>query len=163
MPDIFGLLIAGFGSIDTTEGTSSRDFIPLLNPNVEVLFGVNSWLSLGGSLAVGYASAESVLDTSGVVNKSMKTLYPTLTFAAQTQYFSSGRFAMYGSWGLGVMAVYAQQRSQEEGVGNNTSFAATLMGNAYPLCFSYGNTGEVAGFVELGWGAKGIVNVGIRF
>lgn len=159
-PDFVGLLVAGLGSIDTTEGTSSQEFIPLINPNVEVLYGVSDWCSLGGSMAMGYSAAKSVFDVTGEVNRSSSAFYNTLCLSAQTRYFRRGNFAMYGSWGVGLCALYAMQRSAD-GNTNNNNFAATFMANAYPLCFEMGE--KVSCFVEVGWGAKGIVNVGVNF
>lgn len=162
LPDVVGSLVAGLGSIDTTEGTENEDFVTLLNPNVEAHYGINDWLSVGGSFALGYASAKSVFEETQVVNKSAKVIYPTLAVVADTRYFVSNNFAMYGSWGLGAMGLYLQQRGEGTG-GNNDGFAVSLMGNIYPLCFSFGKQNRVAGFVEVGWGAKGICNIGIEF
>lgn len=156
IPDFVGALMVGLGSIDTTEGTTSHSFVPLLNPNVEVHYGINDWLSLGGSLTVGYASAKSTFDDTGVLNKSIVAIYPTLCFSAQTRYFSSGKFSMYGSWGVGAMMLVGNQVTEDS---TNNQFGIAPMGNAYPLCFSYG--GDLGGFLEAGWGAKGLVNIGI--
>ena len=156
IPDFVGALMVGLGSIDTTEGTTSHSFVPLLNPNVEVHYGINDWLSLGGSLTVGYASAKSTFDNTGVLNKSIVAIYPTLCFSAQTRYFSSGKFSMYGSWGVGAMMLVGNQITDNS---SNNQFGIAPMGNAYPLCFSYG--GDLGGFLEAGWGAKGLVNIGI--
>lgn len=156
IPDFVGALMVGLGSIDTTEGTTSHSFVPLLNPNVEVHYGINDWLSLGGSLTVGYASAKSTFDDTGVLNKSIVAIYPTLGFSAQTRYFSSGKFSMYGSWGVGAMMLVGNQITDNS---SNNQFGIAPMGNAYPLCFSYG--GDLGGFLEAGWGAKGLVNIGI--
>lgn len=163
VPDFVGALVAGLGSIDTTEGTISQDFVPMINPNVEVLCSVNDWLELGASLSVGYASAKSVFEGTDKVNKSSMALYPTLCFGVDTRYFRSSRFSMYGSWGLGVCALYGQQRSADGSSADNDNFAVAPMGNFYPLCFSYGEADSVEGFLEIGWGAKGIFNVGLKF
>lgn len=160
LPDFMGLLVAGLGSMDSTEGTTNQDFTPLINPNVELVYGVNSWLSLGGSLSVGYASAKSVFEDTGAVNRSSMALYPSLMFAADTRYFSSGKFSMYGSWGVGAMALYSQQLYDGN---NNTQFTAALMGNVYPLCFALETADNLSAFLEIGWGAKGVFNLGVKF
>ena len=156
LPDFMGSLVAGLGSIDTTEGCENHSFIPMLNPNVEVHYGINDWLALGGSVAIGYAGAESRFVDTGDVNKSSKALYPTICLSAQTRYLSAGKFAMYGSWGVGVMVLVSNQKTSEN---TNTQVGFSPMANLYPLGFSYG--GETGGFVEAGWGAKGWVNVGV--
>ncbi|MBE6201134.1 MAG: hypothetical protein E7134_02975 [Rikenellaceae bacterium] len=157
-PDFVGALIAGLGSIDTTEGTSHKELTTLLNPNVEILYGVNDKWAWGCSLSAGYILSQSVFDDTGVVNKSASAFYPTLCLAAQTTYFRRGQFAMYGSWGFGVMAMVIEQKGTDVTAdGPNIAFAP--MGNVYPLSFSYG--GRTGGFAEIGWGAKGIVNLGI--
>ncbi|MBP3382395.1 MAG: hypothetical protein J6K78_00610 [Tidjanibacter sp.] len=159
LPDIIGALVAGLSTaFGNPEGTERQDFILLLNPNVEAHYGINDWLALGGSLTVGYSSAKSVFTDTGAMNKSASALYPSLMFSAKTQYFRSGAFAMYGSWGVGAMALAAKQWSADGNTSNN-NFAVAPMGNIYPLCFSYG--GRTGGFAELGWGAKGVVNVGV--
>ena len=159
VPDVVGALVAGLSTaFGNPEGAESQGFIPLLNPNIEVHYGINDWLALGGSLSVGYSSAKVVLTDTGALNKSASAFYPSLVFSAKTQYFRSGAFAMYGSWGVGAMALAAKQWSSD-GSNNNNSFGIMPMGNLYPLCFSYG--GRTGGFAELGWGAKGFANVGV--
>lgn len=158
LPDFVGALVVGLGSIDGTEGTTSHDFVPMLNPNVELLYGCNNWLSVGGTLSVGYASATSKFDDTGAVNKQAWALYPSLGVAAKTRYFQSGKFSMYGSWSLGVIVLMSEQ-SGAEITERGVNTAAVVMGNAYPLCFSYG--GDTGGFLEAGWGFKGIVNLGV--
>ena len=158
LPDFFGSLVAGLGSIDTAEGVKHQEFVPLLNPNVEVYCGINDWLALGGSVAVGYASAKSVFSETGVVNKSVEALYPTLCISVQTRYFSIGKFSMYGSWGAGVMMLISSQKTPEE---NNNQVGVIPMVNLYPLGLSYG--GDLGGFLEAGWGAKGFVNLGVYY
>lgn len=160
VPDFVGALVAGLGSMDTTEGTTSHDFIPLINPNIELVHGVNDWLSLGGYLSVGYASAESRFEATGTVNKSTEAFYPTLLFSAETRYFTSGLFSMYGSWGVGAMALFSQQLFEGD---TNTQFAVTPMANVYPLGFAFEVNHSLAAFLEIGWGAKGFFNVGVNF
>lgn len=158
LPDVVGGLLVGFGSIDSTNGVVISSFVPMFNPNIEVQYAVNDWLALGGSVAVGYASAKSVFSETGVVNKSVEALYPTLCFAAQTRYFSMGKFSMYGSWGAGVMMLISSQKTPEE---NNNQVGVIPMVNLYPLSLSYG--GDLGGFLEAGWGAKGFVNLGVYY
>lgn len=156
LPDVFGSLVAGLGSIDTTEGVEHKGFAPMLNPNVEVYCGINDWFALGGSLALGYMSFGSKFVETGALSKSSTALYPTLCIGAQTRYFSTGKFSMYGSWGAGVMALISNQKTPEE---NNIQVGVIPMVNLYPLSLSYG--GSTGGFLEAGWGAKGFVNVGV--
>ena len=158
LPDVVGGLLVGFGSIDSTNGVVISSFVPMFNPNIEVQYAVNDWLALGGSVAVGYASAKSVFSETGVVNKSVEALYPTLCISAQTRYFSSGKFAMYGSWGAGVMALISSQKTTES---SNDQVGVIPMVNLYPLGLSYG--GDLGGFLEAGWGAKGFVNMGVYY
>lgn len=160
VPDFVGALITGLGTIDTTEGTSSHDFIPLINPNIELVYGVNDWISLGGYLSVGYASAESRFEATGTVNKSTESFYPTLLFSAETRYFTSGWFSMYGSWGIGAMALFSQQLFEGD---TNTQFAVAPMANVYPLGFAFEVNHNLAAFLEIGLGAKGFFNVGVNF
>lgn len=158
VPDVMGALIAGLGTaFGNPEGSQREDFVPLLNPNIELHYGINNWFALGGSLSVGYSSAKSV-EAGGSVNKSATALYPSLMVSAKTTYLRSGAFSMYGSWGIGIMALMAEQWSVD-GSDNNNNFAIAPMGNLYPLGLSYG--GRTGGFLEAGWGAKGFVNVGI--
>ena len=158
LPDIVGVLIAGFGSIDTTEGTSSQAFAPLLNPNVEFHYGFNDWFALGGSLTTGLTSAKSTFEDSGATNKSVFALYPTLCVNAITTYFRSGKFSMYVSWGVGIMGLFSRQTGTDIS-DSSLQFGIVPMGNIYPLSFTYG--GRTGGFAELGWGAKGFVNLGV--
>lgn len=162
VPDFVGALVAGLGSIDSTEGVSRQEFAPLLDPNIEVLFNANDWLSLGASFLVGYSSTRTVFDDTGATSKSASAFYPSVIFTIDTRYASKGRFTVYGSWGIGAMAMWITQRSMD-GSTNNDNFAASTMGNVYPLCFSYKPGNSVSGYVELGWGAKGIVNIGVKF
>ena len=70
LPDIFGSLVAGLGSIDTTEGVEHKEFATMLNPNVEVYCGINDWFALGGSLALGYMSFGSKFVETGALQAS---------------------------------------------------------------------------------------------
>lgn len=159
LPDFVGALVAGLGSIDTTEGTKHKELTLLLNPNVEILYGCNDRFAVGLSASAGFIMSQSVIEATGVVNKQATAFYPTLCVAAKTTYFRRGQFSMYGSWGLGVSAMVIEQSGADvENNGPNT--ALTPMGNLYPLSFSYGSS-RTGGFAEVGWGAKGIVNVGI--
>lgn len=162
VPDFVGALVASLGSIDNTEGITRHEFAPLRNPNIEVLFNANDWFSIGASCLVGYSSTRTVFDDTGAVSKSASAFYPSVILTADTRYISKGRFTVYGSWGIGAMAMWITQRSMD-GSTNNDNFTASVMGNVYPLCFSYKPGNSVSGYLELGWGAKGIVNVGIKF
>lgn len=158
--DYLGLLLAGFGSIDTTEGVSHHDFITLFNPSVEVEYHFSPHFSLGGFLATGYADAWSTLDATGQINKRATVFYPTLGVSCTTRYFRSGNFSMYGSFGVGVALVTFRQTTPDEGRGN-LQFNPIPMANAYPLGFKFGDTKGL--FVEAGWGSKGLVNIGAFF
>ena len=155
-PDLICGLVVGLGSFDATEGVVGESFTPMINPSLEFYYGVNNWLALGGSVSVGYASARTVFSETGVVNKSISCLYPSMYVSALTRYFTVGRFSMYGSWGLGAMAISTTQTSEGR---TSSDMGATIMANAYPLCFSVGRS--VGGFCEVGWGAKGFVNAGM--
>ena len=157
LPDLVLGLAVGLGSIDDTEGVVREDFTPMLDPTLEFHYGVNNWLSLGGSATIGYLSAQTVLGNTGAVNKSIECFYNTLCVSAISRYFTAGKFSMYGSWGVGAMVVSTVQTSRSNG--SSSQFAGTLMANAYPLCFSVGDS--IGGYCELGWGAKGFVNAGM--
>lgn len=158
LPDFVGLLVAGLGSIDVNKEVESNQFMPMLNPNVEVQYGINDWLALGGSLALGYAGVKTELVETGATSKISRAFYPTLCISAQTRYFSAGKFTMYGSWGAGVMLLFSTQKSAET---TNNQVGVAPMANLYPLCFSYGD--KIGCFCEVGWGAKGFSNVGIYY
>ena len=161
LPDFVGLLVVGFGSIDTTDEVTRHEFTPVTNLSFEAHRFVNEWFALGGSLSVGYASAYTRFANGGAISRRASALYPTLCLAATTRYFESNRFAMYGSWGVGATALLVDQYSANSSSANDDdtpSTGITLMGNLYPLCLSYGESSGI--YVEVGWGAKGIVNVG---
>jgi zinc transporter ZupT len=50
LPDVFGVIVVGFGSIDTSENVTSHEFVPLTSPTVEVNYWLGDKLALGGSL-----------------------------------------------------------------------------------------------------------------
>ena len=157
LPDIFGVIVVGFGSIDSNENVERHEFIPLTSPTVEVNYWLNDKVALGGSLSVGCAASWSKFTDSGQTSRSVSAVYPTLCLSAQTRYFRKGNVMMYGSWGVGAMTVVVNQYDVDNG-GRETSLGASLMGNIYPVCFQFGQGKGL--FVELGWGAKGVVNVG---
>lgn len=157
LPDYVGILLAGFGSIDTTEGITRDDFIPLLNPSVEVEYHFSEHFSLGGFLALGYADARTTLDSTGEINKRATAFYPTLGISFTMRYFRSGNFSMYGSGGVGATLLAFRQTTPEEGR-RPLQIQGAPMANVYPLCFKYGNTSGL--HVEVGWGSKGLVSVG---
>lgn len=158
MPDFLGGLVAGLGSIDTTDGVEHSSFAPMLNPNLEIYYGISDWFSMGLSLGVGYAGAETRYVDTGAISKSSESIYPSLCIASQTRYFSSGKFAMYGSWGVGLMLLHYKQ--YYDGSEHRQAKIAPMT-SLYPLCFSYG--GSTGGFLEAGWGSKGFVNVGVYY
>lgn len=157
LPDVFGVIVVGFGSIDTSENVTSHEFVPLTSPTIEVNYWLGDKVALGGSLSVGYAAAWSTFNDSGKDSRRVSALYPTLCLSAQTRYFRKGNFMMYGSWGVGAMTMVVNQYNSDEGQ-NNSSLGFSMMGNLYPLGFQFGH--DKAFFVELGWGAKGTLNVG---
>lgn len=158
LPDLIGVLTTIGVAFSNPDEATTHNTSLLLNPSVELRYGLNDWLSLGGSLTVGYAGAMSVLDDTGKVHKSLHSIYPTFCVSALTRYFSSGRFTMYGSWGVGAMVLLSKQNYDGEESFNS---GVAIMGNAYPLGFSYG--GKTKGFVELGWGARGFVSAGVHY
>lgn len=157
LPDFIGILLAGFGSIDTTANITRDDFIPLLNPSVELEYHFSEHFSLGGFLALGYADARTTLNSTGEINKRVTAFYPTLGISFTTRYFRSGNFSMYATVGLGATLLAFRQTTPEEGR-RPLLIQGAPMGNAYPLCFKYGNTSGL--HVEVGWGSKGLVSVG---
>lgn len=159
LPDLICGLAVGLGSMDMTEGVENESFALMTNPTVEFHYGLNNWFALGGSVTVGYASAKSVFPETGVVNKTISCIYPSVCLSAITRYFTNGKFSMYGSWGLGAVAISTEQTSQSNG--SSSQMTVAPMANVYPLCFSVG--GSIGGFCELGWGAKGFANVGAYF
>ena len=157
MPDVLGVIVVGFGSIDTSENVERHKFIPLTSPTVEVNCWLNDKVALGGSLSVGCAASWSKFTDSGQTSRSVSAVYPSICLSAQTRYFRNGNFMMYGSWGVGAMTMVVNQYDSDEGQ-NNSSLGFSLMGNIYPVCFQFGQDKGL--FVELGWGAKGSLNVG---
>lgn len=169
IPDVVGLLLAGFGAIDTEEGTSNKSFVPMVSPSVELHYQFNDWFALGGSLAVGYAQNKSVFDSSNIVNKEIWTLYPTLCVNALTNYYQNDEFTLYGSWGVGVMVLFCQQRG-ESITDKSVKCQSAFMGNCYPLGLAFDlrplfggseSNGRTALTLEAGWGAKGIASLGL--
>lgn len=156
LPDFVAALATGLGTMAGDEGTVHQSFVTMLNPNIGLYYGVNDWLSLGGSATLGYSSAKRVYESSGTVEKSVRVVYPSLFVGAQTKYFTSGKFSLYGTWGVGAMALFSEQMSDSS---KSSNFALSFMADVYPLSLSYG--GDLGGFLEAGWGSRGFVNVGI--
>lgn len=155
-PDFIGALASGLGTMSGEDGTVHQSFVPLLNPNIGLYYGVNDWLSLGGSATLGYSTARRVFEGSGVVEKSVEVIYPSLIVAAQTKYYTEGKFSIYGTWGLGAMAFISEQFYDGS---VESDFNVSIMADVYPLSFSYG--GDLGGFLEVGWGSRGFVNIGV--
>ena len=156
VPDLIGALVAGLGSIDTTEGVTRQEFIPLLNPNVGIYCSMNDWLSLGTSFTVGYSTAKTVMEDTGRVNKSVSVLYPSVYIGGIFKYYSYGKFSIYGLCEVGAALYSVTQFSDGE---NRHQLSFSPMANVYPIGLSYG--GQVSGFIEGGWGSRGIVNAGV--
>lgn len=154
--DTIGSLVVGLGTAFGGEDSSSESFVTMLNPNVAVYFSVTDKTALGGSLSFGYSSARRVNNETGAVSRSVKALYPSLCFDVQTTYYTSGKFSIYGQYGVGAM-LYIVDQTNEGTYSRDYTLAPT--GQLYPIGLSYG--GRISGFIEGGWGAKGFVNAGI--
>lgn len=157
LPDIVSIMIVGFGSIDTNENVERGEFVPITSLSAEANYWFSEKFAVGGSLTVGHASAWSNFTDTGALSRSISATYPTLCVNATTRYFRKGDFMMYGLWGVGAMGIMARQYDSDNGL-RNLEFAAAPMGNLYPLCLQYGQRNGL--FVEVGWGARGIVNIG---
>lgn len=153
--DLFGSLLVGLGTISGDKESNSESFVPMLNPNLSVYWGVTDKMAVGASLSFGYSSGRVVTET-GAVSRSMKVIYPSLCFDVYTTYYRSGKFSFYGMYGAGPMLYMVEQT--DEGV-TTREYKLFPAGQCYPIGFSYG--GKISGFIEGGWGAKGLVNAGI--
>jgi hypothetical protein len=153
--DLLGSLVVGLGTISGDKESNSESFVPMLNPNLSVYWGVTDKMAVGASLSFGYSSGRVVTET-GAVSRSMKVLYPSLCFDVYTTYYRSGKFSFYGMYGAGPMLYMSEQT--DEGV-TTRKYELLPAGQCYPIGFSYG--GKISGFIEGGWGAKGLVNAGI--
>lgn len=160
LPDIVSIMIVGFGSIDTNENVERGEFVPITNLSADANYWFGEKFAVGGSLTVGHASAWSHFADTGDLSRSINATYPTLAVNATTRYFRKEEFMMYGLWGVGVMGIMARQYDSDNGL-RNLQFAAAPMGNIYPLCLQYGERNAL--FVEVGWGARGVVNIGGSF
>lgn len=154
--DLLGSLVVGLGTAFSDEESNSESFVPMLNPNLSVYWGVTDKIAVGASLSFGYSSARRVVTETGAVCKSMKVFYPSLCFDIYTTYYRSGKFSFYGMSGFGPMLYMSEQT--DEGV-TTREYKLLPTANFYPIGFSYG--GKISGFIEGGWGAKGLVNAGI--
>jgi hypothetical protein len=153
--DLLGSLVVGLGTISGDKESNSESFVPMLNPNLSVYWGVTDKMAVGASLSFGYSSGRVVTET-GAVSRSMKVLYPSLCFDVYTTYYRSGKFSFYGMYGAGPMLYMSEQT--DEGV-TTREYKLLPTAQMYPIGFSYG--GKISGFIEGGWGAKGLVNAGI--
>lgn len=156
-PDYLGLVLVGLGSIDTTEGVTRGEFIPLVGPSAELERVVSERFSWGGFFALGCASAWTKFDSNGALNKRTSAIYPSLGIGCTTRYFRVGNFSMYGSWGLGV-TFYAVDQYTASGGSTGVQMAVFPTANLYPLSFKIGS--QSGFYTEIGWGSKGFVSMG---
>lgn len=159
VPDYVGLILVAFGSIDTNENISHKDFVPLTSINADFNYQKNAWFSWGGKLSFGCAMASSHFNDTGATSRSVTVAYPTLLVGAKTRYFRSGIFEMYGSWGAGATLLVMDQYTSD----SEPNFQMRLfpMADLYPVSFSLGRKNGF--FAEIGWGSKGMVNMGGYF
>lgn len=107
-------LLVGLGTVFSDEEAKAESFMPMLNPNLSVYWGVSDKLAVGASLSCGYSSARRVVTETGAVCRSMKVIYPSLCFDVYTTYYRSGKFSFYGMYGVGPMLYMSEQT--DEGV-----------------------------------------------
>lgn len=155
LPDYINLLLVGLGSIDPKDNISREDFTPCTAINLEMLHPINHWMQIGASLSSGYASAQTIYNDTGALSRYISSFHNSLCFLANTTYWQKNNFAFYGSWGLGATLFVVTQKDADT---NNTQATVAPMGNIYPICMKFGNL--KGAYLELGWGAKGIVTIG---
>ncbi len=114
----------------------------------------NQRFSLGGSLVLFDQGKITHKDDGDIVGFNAFTLAPEAKF----KYLNSGnKFNLYGLLGAGVTVL--QSKDYEDRSNDKSAVHFNLQ--VTPLGIEYG--GNVKGFAELGFGYKGILNVGVNF
>lgn len=155
LQDFIPLLTIGLGEdIDRATNVDFR-FLPLITPSFEMSYECNKYISIGGQLTLGYATARYEYIDDGARGRS-SMIYPTLMANLKVNYLKSGSFSMYGLFGLGASTFIWIDNSPY--YSKEMGFTAIPMFNFYPLCFS---TNKDNGFyMEVGYGSKGWLNLG---
>jgi hypothetical protein len=155
LQDFIPLLTIGLGEdIDRATNVDFR-FLPLITPSFEISYECNKYISVGGQLTLGYATAKYEYIDDGARGRS-SMIYPTLMANLKVNYLKSGSFSMYGLFGLGASTFIWIDNSPY--YSKEMNFTAIPMFNFYPLCFS---TNKDNGFyMEVGYGSKGWLNLG---
>lgn len=157
-PDFLGVLLVGFGSLEFSEEESlHRNFVPLINPNVELEYYFNEHVSLGGHLSLGMATANRTFEENPDNFKKATAVYPSLMVSSSTHYLQKEKFSLYGHWGVGATLFFFRQ-VQSDKAENPLQCNVFPAANIYPICLSYGKKHAVK--LELGWGSKGFANIG---
>lgn len=114
----------------------------------------NQRFSLGGSLVLFDHGKVTHKEDGDIVSFNAFTFAPEAKF----KYLNSdNKFNIYGLLGAGV--TFLQSKDYEDS--NNDKSSVHFNFQATPLGIEYG--GSVKGFAELGFGYKGILNVGVNF
>jgi len=120
---------------------------------------LNEFLMWGGTVGYGVSSSEVYYlgQKQGVMNRQ----FMTGAFELQYRYVNDGAFQMYSGIGVGLTVGKEQFTTETEGMSSDNR---TMILPGYQINLAGVRFGKRLGvFLELGYGYKGIMNVGIAY
>lgn len=137
-------------------GTTSHDldYIDLM-ASIDLTRHVVDWFSLGMRTTIGYRSY-ACYDSRGASLGTVRQLPITIVLAGKATYYKGRAFELYGNYGLG--ACFGLNVTDYYWRPRFGAYLYDLFGEFYPVCMNFGHKRGL--FAELGFGSKGIANVG---
>lgn len=130
-----------------------------VNPHVSYKYKINRTFSVGSTFV--YTSiCTNLLSTGGVVEERESYQFFTLAVDGYVNYLQRGRFKLYGTLGVGCTMI--NQRNYD--ISENKKSAQNqfhLNFQVSPIGVQFGDM--ISGFLELGFGYKGIVSAGVAY
>jgi len=117
--------------------------------------------SLGGIFAFDYNSVKLYNSAEPDQKREVKRYYMTFAVEPKFNYMYRPAFQLYGYLGLGLTIITFGNVSFDDGSNAEISRVPYINAHLTPIGMRFGK--EFGGFVEFGYGYKGIVNAGVNY
>lgn len=132
--------------------------LALFGLQVEADYQLRPRLALYANLVAGYTSVKC-RNNSGALLGTMHLSPMALTAGLKTIYYRGGYLNFYGRYGLGLCGLLCPKSYPPVSTPDWIWIESVI--DIYPVCFA--TDGKWGGFLEFGFGSKGLTNAGIFF
>ena len=161
---VVAMIADAVGTIFTGGYLVQPDSYQALTPFIGYRYWLTNRFGLGGTFAYDVNSVKvynGTNDDRTTQMRKMNRYYMTFAVEPTYNYVYKPTFQLYGSLGLGVTIVSFENATFDDGTDADVSRLPYVNVHFTPIGARFGK--EFGGFVELGYGYKGILNAGISY